>query len=69
MLKEREMTQDPTNHGESIAGQVRHGIEQARTELGGLDDIARALIRERPVVAVLAAIGFGYFAARLFSRL
>lgn len=63
------MNQEQTNHGETLAGQVRRGIEQAHAELSGFDDLARAVIRERPVVAVLAAIGFGYFTARLFSRL
>ena len=34
----------------------------------GLEHQARALIRQRPVVAVLAALGVGYLAARLVSR-
>jgi hypothetical protein len=33
-----------------------------------LEQQARALIRQRPVVAVLAAVGVGYLVARLVSR-
>jgi len=34
----------------------------------GLENQARTLIRQRPVVAVLAALGAGYLLARLFLR-
>ena len=36
--------------------------------LTDLEHQARTLIRQRPVVAVLAAVGVGYLAARLVSR-
>jgi len=32
------------------------------------EQYVRDLVRERPVVAVLTAMGFGYFVARLFAR-
>ena len=39
-----------------------------RPTLTELEQQARALIRQRPVVAVLAAVGVGYLVARLVSR-
>jgi hypothetical protein len=52
-----------------------HRLEQAqpdlttlRSELTSLKQQARTLIRQRPVVALLAAAGAGYVVARLVSR-
>lgn len=36
--------------------------------LSELEEQARALIRKRPVVAVLASVGIGYLVARLVGR-
>ena len=47
-------------------GQAR--ITQVCTRVTDLEEHARTLIRQRPVVAVLAAIGVGYLVARLISR-
>lgn len=53
----------------------RQEIRMAVSELSNaaglhldLGEQARALIRERPVVAVIAAAGLGYFLARFVSR-
>jgi hypothetical protein len=43
-------------------------IAAVRSGLADLEQQARTLIRQRPVVAVLAAVGVGYLVARLFSR-
>ena len=43
-------------------------IEALRSKATELERQARALIQERPVVAVLAAVGLGYLVARLVSR-
>jgi hypothetical protein len=43
-------------------------IAAVRSGLPDLEQQARTLIRQRPVVAVLAAIGVGYLVARLVSR-
>jgi len=51
-----------TDRFESIIG-------QARNELGDLDQQARNLVHERPMVALLGAVGLGYFVARLSSRI
>ncbi|MBP1687858.1 MAG: hypothetical protein H6Q33_4001 [Deltaproteobacteria bacterium] len=39
-----------------------------RSTLMDLEQQARTLIRQRPVVAVLAAVGVGYLVARLVAR-
>ena len=48
--------------------QAHARISQGRPRGADLEEHARALIRQRPVVAVLVAIGVGYLAARLVSR-
>lgn len=48
--------------------QVPEDLAAARTKLVELEDQARTLVRERPVVAMLAALGLGYLVARLFTR-
>jgi ElaB/YqjD/DUF883 family membrane-anchored ribosome-binding protein len=50
------------------AEQVQPDIAAVRSKVTGLEEQARALIRQRPVVAVLAAAGIGYLVARLLSR-
>ena len=42
--------------------------DSAASRLSDLEQQARIRIRQRPVVAVLAAVGFGYLVARLVSR-
>jgi hypothetical protein len=43
-------------------------IADVRSRATDLEQHARTLIRQRPVVAVLAAVGVGYLVARLVSR-
>ncbi len=43
-------------------------ITAVRSRVTDLGQNARTLIRQRPVVAVLAAVAVGYLAARLVSR-
>lgn len=43
-------------------------IAALRSSVTDLEQQARAFIRQRPVVAVLAAIGAGYLVARLVAR-
>ena len=50
------------------AGQVQPDIAAVRSKVTDLEQQARTLIRQRPVVAVLAAAGVGYLVARLVSR-
>jgi ElaB/YqjD/DUF883 family membrane-anchored ribosome-binding protein len=50
------------------AEQGQPNIAAVRSRLTDLEQQARTLIRERPVVAVLAAVGVGYLVARLVSR-
>lgn len=50
---------------------AEHGqpnIAAVRARVTDLEQQARTLIRQRPVVAVLAAVGAGYLAARIVSR-
>lgn len=50
------------------AEQGQPNIAAIRSRLTDLEQEARTLIRQRPVVAVLAAVGVGYVVARLVSR-
>ena len=47
---------------------VEARVIPVRSRVTDLEEQARALIRQRPVVAVLAAVGVGYLVARLVSR-
>ena len=47
---------------------VHAHITHVRSRVTDLEEHARTLIRQRPVVAVLAAIGVGFLVARLVSR-
>jgi ElaB/YqjD/DUF883 family membrane-anchored ribosome-binding protein len=50
------------------AGQVQRGLSEARSSVADLEQQARTFIRQRPIVALLAAAGVGYLVARLVSR-
>ena len=50
------------------AEQGQPDIAAVRSKVTDLEQQARTLIRQRPVVAVLVAIGVGYLVARLVSR-
>ena len=43
-------------------------VTEVRGRVTDVEEHARTLIRQRPVVAVLAAVGVGYLVARLVSR-
>lgn len=43
-------------------------LADLRSKAMGLEEQARTLVKDRPMVAVLAAVGVGYLVARLFSR-
>ena len=47
---------------------VQPEIADIRSMVTDLEQQARTFARQRPVVAVLAAVGVGYLVARLFSR-
>ena len=47
---------------------VQPDIVAVRSKVAELEQQARTLIRQRPVVAVLAAVGVGYLVARLVAR-
>jgi hypothetical protein len=50
------------------AQQVQPGFAEVRARVTDLDRHARISIRQRPLVAVLVAVGVGYLTARLVSR-
>jgi hypothetical protein len=50
------------------AEQAQADITAVRSRLTDMEQQARTLIRQRPIVAVLAAVGAGYLVARLVSR-
>jgi ElaB/YqjD/DUF883 family membrane-anchored ribosome-binding protein len=48
--------------------QIQADIAAVRSKVTDLEHQARTLIRERPFVALLSAVGVGYLIARLVSR-
>jgi hypothetical protein len=65
------MITDEVAQESPLPPRAEHGqpdIAAVRTRLTDLEQQARILIRQRPVVAVLAAVGAGYLAARVVSR-
>lgn len=50
------------------AEQVQPDITVVRSSVMDLEQNARTFIRQRPVVAVLAAVAVGYLVARLVAR-
>jgi len=61
------MTTNAAEYG--LANKVEAGVNVARAEINQIDEQVRDFVRQRPVVALLSAIGAGYFVARVFSRL
>jgi hypothetical protein len=51
-----------------VAGEIERDIAAVRSKVTTLEQQARTLIRQRPVVAVLAAAGAGYLVARFVSH-
>jgi hypothetical protein len=50
------------------ADQEKTDIAAVRSRVTDLEQQARTLFRQRPIVAVLAAVGAGYLVARVMSR-
>ncbi len=48
--------------------EVKEQVERVRTHLEELDTQARRVVQERPLVAVGAALVFGYALGRLLAR-
>jgi ElaB/YqjD/DUF883 family membrane-anchored ribosome-binding protein len=65
------MTTDPIAEERLLprrAQQVQADLAAVRSKVTEMEQQARTLIRQRPVVALLAAAGVGYLVARLVSR-
>jgi hypothetical protein len=65
------MISDPTVEELPFPSDAAPGAAEADSigsKVTDMEQQARRLIRQRPVVAVLAALGAGYLAARLVSR-
>ena len=50
------------------APQGQPGVAEVRARVTELEQQTRTVIRQRPIVAVLAALGVGYLVARLVAR-
>lgn len=48
--------------------EVKEQVDRVRTQLEELDTRARRVVQERPLVAVGAALVFGYALGRLLAR-
>jgi len=53
---------------EETVGRVEDELDSIRVAVSDLEQQARTLIRQQPVVSVLAAAGLGYLVARLLAR-
>ena len=64
------MPMDQTTAEQAAPGSkaIHADCADGRSPVADLEEQARAFIRERPVAAVLAAVGLGYLVARLVSR-
>lgn len=59
-------------HGESsnaAAQKLENLVRSTRAEIGDLDTRTRDLVRDRPLIALIGAIGIGYLVARLSARI
>ncbi len=52
-------------HSEPVQSDILTNVSSRMTEI---EQHLRTLIRQRPVVAILTAVGAGYLVARLLSR-
>lgn len=50
-------------------GDLEQRVDEARHALAEVDGQIRAMVRQRPVVALLTAIGVGYVLARVSARI
>ena len=48
--------------------EITEGVNQARSEIGRLDREFRALVKERPFLALVGAVAAGYLVGRVFAR-
>jgi hypothetical protein len=65
------MTNNPPTDDDLLEAPSAHAqpeIDAMGARLIALEQQARAAIEQRPIVAVLLAVGFGYIVARLASR-
>lgn len=60
-------THEMTENG--LAQKVEAGLHGARAEIAQIDEYVVSFVRERPLVALLGAVGVGYVVARIVSRL
>jgi ElaB/YqjD/DUF883 family membrane-anchored ribosome-binding protein len=59
---------DVTAGLEAEAGRFDEQVEALRDYAGSADEMIRSFARERPVAAVVIAIGVGFVVGRLVSR-
>ena len=52
-----------------VAHQVQVGLADARVALTHADRRTRQFVRQRPLAALVAAVGIGYVLARISSRI
>jgi len=62
------MATTTTNLASNASRQVSDVTNDLRTELERYDRELRAMVKDRPVVALLSAVAAGYLLGRLFRR-
>jgi hypothetical protein len=48
--------------------EITEGVNKARSEISRLDREFRALVKERPFLALVGAVATGYLVGRVFAR-
>lgn len=60
--------QTATRQPSADSMRIESDSAESRSTMTDLEEQARTLVRERPITAVLVAVGLGYVIARLVSR-
>jgi len=53
---------------EELTEQITDGVDQARSEIQRLDSEFRALVKNRPLLALVGAVVTGYLVGRVLTR-
>jgi hypothetical protein len=51
-----------------ITETIQTDIQAFRSGASGMEEQLQSFVQERPMAAVLSALGLGFFVARIFSR-
>ncbi len=61
-------TMEERSPTEELTEQITAGVDQARSEIQRLDREVRALVKKRPLLALVGAVVTGYLVGRVLAR-